>query len=92
MTSHWDNWLRANIHDFDCISPSMPRNRNFGSTGANMNKRAFLKEFANMQFYSGTEEVRFDALRIFSFFSTFFVSRSISEICRISAKRTMWVI
>jgi hypothetical protein len=42
LMSHWDNWLRANIEK-DCISPSLPRNRNFGNVGSSMNVAAFTK-------------------------------------------------
>ena len=58
-TSHWDNWLRANIRGRDCVSPSLPRNRNFGVTGSSMNRQAFKKEMANMDFYSGSARVDF---------------------------------
>ena len=62
ILSHWDNWLRANVHDFDCISPSLPRNRNFGSIGASMNTLAFKRDIATVHFYDAKEEVDFGDL------------------------------
>ncbi len=58
LMSHWDNWLRANIEK-DCISPSLPRNRNFGNIGSSMNVAAFSKEIAVVQFYEGKDPVDF---------------------------------
>ncbi len=60
--SHWDNWLRANIVNQDCISPSVPRNRNFGNVGTSMTTLAFTKEIAVVKFYDSKELVEFGDL------------------------------
>jgi alpha-1,3-mannosyl-glycoprotein beta-1,2-N-acetylglucosaminyltransferase len=60
--SHWDNWLRANILGMDCVSPSLPRNRNFGNIGSSMNTIAFSKDIAVVQFYDKKQQVDFGDL------------------------------
>lgn len=60
--NHWDNWMRANMDEFDCIVPSLPRNRNFGITGSSMNSAVFQRDISTVGFYEKKEMVDFGSV------------------------------
>jgi hypothetical protein len=51
--------MRANMDRFDCVVPSLPRNRNFGATGSSMNNAVFQRDISTVGFYAGKEYVDF---------------------------------
>lgn len=48
---HWDHWMRMEhvSKGRECISPEVSRNKNIGEVGANMNKSAFKRYLATME-------------------------------------------
>ena len=56
---HWDHWMRVEdtARGRECVAPEVPRNRNIGEVGANMNAAAFRRYIAAAAFFNGSRAV-----------------------------------